>query len=73
MILFPSFLCLCALQNLWPSVYLRWATGSSPDKIRWRAVADLKRREDELKAKAVRLRRQLQELERGASFPSEEE
>ncbi|CAG0912921.1 unnamed protein product [Notodromas monacha] len=51
--------------SLWPSVYLRWISGTVPDKTRWRAMAELKHKECELRSKAARLRKQLQELERG--------
>lgn len=53
-------------QNLWEELYLRWVVDQSARRDAWRHVTQLRDKDKELRQRATRLRRQLQELEREA-------
>lgn len=48
---------------LWPALFLRWVYDQKPQKEAWDTVLEIRNRDKELRSKAIRLRRQLLELE----------
>lgn len=48
---------------LWPALFLRWVYDQKPQKEAWDTVLEIRNRDKELRSKAMRLRRQLLELE----------
>ncbi|KAL3180796.1 hypothetical protein MRX96_037220 [Rhipicephalus microplus] len=48
---------------LWPALFLRWVYDQKPQKEAWDMVLEIRNRDKELRSKAIRLRRQLLELE----------
>ncbi|XP_065296214.1 myotubularin-related protein 9 isoform X2 [Dermacentor albipictus] len=48
---------------LWPALFLRWVYDQKPQKEAWDMVLEIRNRDKELRSKALRLRRQLLELE----------
>lgn len=48
---------------LWPALFLRWVYDQKPQKEAWDTMLEIRNRDKELRSKAVRLRRQLLELE----------
>ncbi|XP_077487066.1 myotubularin-related protein 9 isoform X2 [Amblyomma americanum] len=48
---------------LWPALFLRWVYDQKPQKEAWDTILEIRNRDKELRSKAIRLRRQLLELE----------
>lgn len=48
---------------LWPALFLRWVYNQRPQKEAWDTILEIRNRDKELRSKAIRLRRQLLELE----------
>lgn len=51
---------------LWPAVFLRWVYDQTPQQVAWVTISEIRERDKELRSKAIRLRRQLLELEHEA-------
>lgn len=51
---------------LWPGMYLRWVCNTNAEAEAWKTIAEIKEHDKALKSKALKLRRQLVELERQA-------
>ncbi|XP_029841778.2 myotubularin-related protein 9 isoform X3 [Ixodes scapularis] len=51
---------------LWPGVFLRWVYNQRPQQEAWVTISEIRDRDKELRSKAIRLRRQLLELEQEA-------
>jgi myotubularin-related protein 9 len=54
------------LQSLWSELFLRWVVDQTPQKKAWEAITSLREKDKELRLKAMRLRRQLADLEKEA-------
>ncbi|XP_077539573.1 myotubularin-related protein 9 isoform X2 [Haemaphysalis longicornis] len=48
---------------LWPALFMRWVYDQKPQKEAWNTILEIRNRDKELRSKAIRLRRQLLELE----------
>lgn len=63
-----SKLLIYLLQSLWSGVYLRWVVDQSVTKETWNSIADLKQKEKEMKREALKLRKQLIEMDKALSL-----
>lgn len=52
--------------SLWSELFLRWVVDQTPQKKAWEAITSLREKDKELRLKAMRLRRQLADLEKEA-------
>ncbi|CAH1247888.1 MTMR9 [Branchiostoma lanceolatum] len=52
--------------QLWSGLFLRWETNNSAEDAAWQEVIHIRHHNKELKSKATKLRRQLEELQREA-------
>ncbi|KAF6204479.1 hypothetical protein GE061_002820 [Apolygus lucorum] len=50
--------------NLWSELYLRWVIDQTNERTTWTKIAEIKSKEKELRSTAMKLRRQLVDLER---------
>jgi len=50
--------------TLWSGMFLRWVVDQSPTKDTWATISDLKEREWEMKREAIKLRKQLLDMEK---------
>lgn len=53
-----------ASLTLWSGLYLQWVVDQSSTQITWTAIGEMKEKEKELKRQAIRLRKQLLDLEK---------
>ena len=63
-----SFIITLVLQRLWSGLFLRWVIDQTPSKETWLAISEMKEKEKELKRQAIKLRKQLIELEKNVNI-----